>query len=113
MSETTKLRVAAVQMAVSEQIGQNLEGILRAMAHCAEDRVQLAVFPETALTGYSPSIGHGRQAKEWPEIQAALQRIAEEAAQLGLWVAVGTETWEGEHWLNRLIVYEPDGQEAA
>ncbi len=105
------LRVAAVQMPVNDQVEENLEHVLRAMRRCAEDRVELAVFPETALTGYSPSIGHGRDPEDWPTVQQALERVAEAAKEMGLWVALGTEAWQDDHWRNRLCIYGPDGEE--
>jgi predicted amidohydrolase len=106
-----RVRVAAVQMPVNDQVAENLQRVLRAMEHCASDRVQLAVFPETALTGYSPSISHGRAPQDWPTIQQALRQVAEAAQAMGIWVALGTEAWHDDHWRNRLYIYGPDGGE--
>jgi len=107
------LYVGAAQIPISDSVTNNLTQILDAMARGAAQGLELLVFPETAVTGYSPAIGHGRLPEEWPAIEEALGRIASEAARLGLWVAVGTETWTGEHWMNRLVVYSDLGEQAA
>jgi len=108
-----RLRVAVAQIKIGEQIGENLAKILETMRRAAADEVELAVFPETALTGYSPSIGHGRDAAEWPLIQEGLEAIAALASELGIWVTVGTEAWDGDAWLNRLQVYSDQGEAVA
>ena len=107
------LYVGAAQIAITDSVTNNLTHILDAMTRGADMGLELLVFPETALTGYSPAIGHGREAGEWPAIEEALGRIAEAAARLGLWVAVGAEAWTGEAWMNRAYVYSDLGAAAA
>jgi predicted amidohydrolase len=107
------LYVGAAQIPISDSVTNNLTQILDAMARGAAQGLELLVCPETAVTGYSPAIGRGRGPDEWPAIEEALGRIAADAARLGLWVAVGTEAWTGEHWANRLVVYSDLGEEAA
>ena len=111
MSPQSKtLRVAVAQIPVCENMETNVRVIADAMCECARRGAEIAVFPETALTGYSPAIGHGRDADEWPTIQAHLQAIATLASDLGLWVVVGSEAREGDGWYNRLYVFSDAGE---
>ena len=107
------LHVAAAQLKIAAEVEENLRRILETMRRCAAEDVEAVVFPETALTGYSPNIGHGRQPAEWPRIQDGLEAISRLAQELGLWVVVGSEAWENEAWVNRLYVYSDKGQLAA
>ena len=87
-----KLHVAAAQVTITERLAENLEVIRETMSRCAKDGVEIVVFPETALTGYSPTIGHGREATEWPMIADALQGVGRFAGELGLGVVLGSES---------------------
>jgi len=114
MSEGKRsVRVAAVQMSVVEDVATNRMTILETMARCRDMGARVCVYPETALTSYSPYVGHGREAEEWPAILAALDDIADGARRLGLWVCVGTEAWDRGVRYNRLYLYGPDGVSAA
>jgi predicted amidohydrolase len=107
------LRVAAAQIAITDDIACNLRVILATIQRQAARGSEVVLFPETALTGYSPAIGHGRHASEWPTIESALATIAQAAQEHGIWVLVGTEAWVGTHWVNRLYAFSDTGQIAA
>ena len=108
-----RLRVAAAQIRITDQIGENLDGIVKTMRRCSADAVEVLLFPETALTGYSPAIGHGREPGEWPAIEEGLQAIARLAQELGIGVIVGSEAWEDGIWVNRLYAYSETGRTVA
>jgi len=107
------LRVAAAQIQIGADIHANVARIIRAMEECALQGIEVMVCPETAVSGYSPTIGHGREPQEWPIIQDGLRAIAARGRELSLWVAVGCEAWEAGRWWNRFYAYGPDGQQAA
>jgi len=107
------LYVAAAQIKINGEIEENLKQISKTMRHCAADGVEVAVFPEAALTGYSPTIGHGREPSEWPCIEDGLEVISCLAQELGLWVIVGSEAWTDKGWVNRLYAYADTGAVAA
>ena len=107
------LRVAAAQIKVTDDIEGNTQRIVDALHRCARDGAEIAVFPETALTGYSPAIGHGRQPREWPRIQEGLRAAQDAARDLGVWAVVGTEAWDGGGWWNRLYVFSAQGETVA
>ncbi len=106
----TSLRVAAVQMPVTDRLDDNLSRIVDAIAKVRQAGARLVVFPETALTGYSPTIGHGREPQEWPTVEGALRQVAQVAEQHQVWVALGTEAWDGERWVNRQVIYSDQGE---
>jgi predicted amidohydrolase len=108
-----RLRVAVAQVRVGDDIVANTGAILSAMARCAVEDVEVVVFPEAALTGYSPALGRGRTAAEWSTIREALDAVAAQARGLGLWVVVGTEALDGEDWVNRAVVFSDAGEVAA
>ncbi len=105
-----ELYVGAAQVAISDSLANNLSTIVAVMARAAAQGLELIVFPEAAVTGYSPSIGRGRRPEEWPAIQQNLSRVADKSAELGLWVAVGAEVWTGTAWANRMLVYSDLGE---
>jgi len=112
-SDARSLYVGAAQIAVNDSVEHNLSEILATMARGAARGLELLVFPEVALTGYSPAIGHGRQPGEWPAISEALDRVRLRCAELGLWVALGSEAWTGDAWANRTYVFSDAGALAA
>ncbi|MFH1086823.1 MAG: carbon-nitrogen hydrolase family protein [Chloroflexota bacterium] len=111
MSEhAQRVRVAAAQVHISADMDANVRTITAAMAHCARQGVEVVVFPETAVTGYSPAIGRGRDVSEWPIIAGHLEVIAALAGELGLWTIVGCEAWADPGWTNRLYAYSDRGE---
>lgn len=102
--------VAAAQIPIGSDIDANVICIFRAMEECVRQGATVLVCPETAVSGYSPVIGRGREPHEWPMIEDGLQAIAKRARDLQLWVAVGSEAWDAGRWWNRFYVYSPDGQ---
>ena len=48
------MRLAAYQFAVCGELDHNLEIVKKTVIQAAENRVDLIVFPECALTGYPP-----------------------------------------------------------
>ncbi|MBC7256298.1 MAG: carbon-nitrogen hydrolase family protein [Chloroflexi bacterium] len=107
--ETRIVRVAAAQIAIGGEIEANVRAISEAMRQSADRGAMLVIFPETAITGYSPDLGRGRPPEDWPAVQAALGRIQELAGRLHLGVVVGSEAWEGSGWVNRLYAFSEEG----
>jgi len=107
------LYVGAAQMAIGASIDENLDRIIEYMRRGAEQGLEVMVFPEAALTGYSPSIGRGRAPEEWSSIREALKTIGQACAELGLWSIVGSEAWNGKGWVNRVYAYSDTGQPVA
>lgn len=111
--DTRTLRVAAMQCPVTPHLATNRDRILGAIGSAAAEGIELLVFPETALTGYSPTIGHGRAAEEWPAIAQCLGDIARAAGAAGVSTVVGSEAWTGDAWVNRLYAFSARGEQVA
>ncbi|OGO05877.1 MAG: hypothetical protein A2Y73_01380, partial [Chloroflexi bacterium RBG_13_56_8] len=104
------LRIAAAQIAIDDKIDENLVRISESIRRAAAEGAEMVLFPETALTGYSPDIGRGRKPDEWPSIHEGLESIRRLARQLRIWVVMGSEAWENGAWMNRLYAYSEDGK---
>jgi len=113
MTDMQTIRVAAAQIAAGAELEKNLATILQAMEHGSKQEVQLLLFPETALTGYSPEIGHNRSPQEWPSIEKSLDKIATKANELGIATVIGSDAWDGQCWYNRSFAFDEHGQLAA
>lgn len=114
MGDDSRLIVAAAaQIALSADIDDNLAAILRAMDEAAAAGARVVVLPETALSGYSPTVGRARRANVWPTLQRGLDAIAQRGVERGLWTIVGSEAWDGGAWVNRLYAFSPAGTVAA
>ncbi|WP_211588916.1 carbon-nitrogen hydrolase family protein [Allorhizocola rhizosphaerae] len=86
------IRVAAAQSIVTCDPVANGESILALMRAAHAERANLVHFPEGALSGYA---GQDKPRFtgwhiDWQPVTKQLQRIAACAAELGLWVVVGS-----------------------
>lgn len=111
--QNNMLRIAAAQIAVTDNLSRNLETILNAIRREAARQIDIVLFPETALSGYSVKLGHPRPPEEWPPIQAALQAVAAAAREYGLWVVVGCDAWNDGAWTNRMYAFSDAGEQVA
>jgi len=107
------IQVAAAQIALGADIGDNLERILRAMDEAAAAGASAVVLPETALSGYTPTTRRARDANTWSILQRGLDAIARRSVERGLWTIVGCDAWDRDAWVNRLYAYSPEGAVAA
>ena len=110
-----RTRVAAIQMVSTPDVGANIATAARLVAQAARDGAVLVSLPE-----YWPLLGmHERDKLAHAEapgagpIQAAM---ASWAARHGIWLIGGTlplVSPEADKVLNTLLVYRPDGSQAA
>ncbi|MEN6479407.1 MAG: nitrilase-related carbon-nitrogen hydrolase [Anaerolineales bacterium] len=104
------LKVAAVQMPVSGDLMENCNTVLHAIEGCAELGVGLGVFPETALTGYAPALGHVRQVDDGERIAETLAVLADAAGKHGVGIVIGADALDQGAWVNRLYAYGRAGE---
>jgi predicted amidohydrolase len=103
------LRVASVQMEVTDDLDRNLARILRGIdeARCAGARVVL--FPETALSGFSKET---IAALDWKRLEGAIQQVAEAVKKSDIYAFYGCATPSGAAKpYNTAILVGPDGNE--
>lgn len=79
----TDLRVAGVQMPVTDDVRSNLGHIVDGLHRAAADGVDVLVTPEGALSGYRPTFDRA-------EVAAALHELVEVVTAVGVGIALGT-----------------------
>ena len=103
------LCVASIQMEVKDCIAENLIRIERGICEAAAAGAQVAVFPETALSGFYREI---IAALDWEELDAARERVAAVARECSMYVIYGSATRSGKGKpFNSGIVLDSNGKE--
>ena len=100
------LRVATVQLRSKPDIRANVESIKQQLAACAAQQVQVAVFPECAVSGYFekyiPTLTAAQLASATEEIAAACK--ANKIAAI-----VGTPEVRDGKWFNTALAIDAEG----
>ncbi len=104
------LYVGAAQIGVSGNVGENLDNILETIDASACQGIEVVVFPETCVSGYSPELGVQRRPQEWDNIQGAIETIQHRCAERGIWAVVGADTLMGSAWYNRAFAISSRGE---
>lgn len=81
---------------------------LAAVAACGG--AEILIFPEMTLTGFTMNIG---LSAEQPDTSPSWVVFGELAARHGVWVVAGVVFQQGDKAANTLMVFSPDGREAA
>jgi predicted amidohydrolase len=101
------LRVAAVQMRSSRDLDKNLDQIRGHLRCLAEAGVQVAVFPECALTGYFEDVVTTLSTERPAEAE---RRVAGACRETGIYAVVGTPHRDGDKLYNSAVVINPSGK---
>lgn len=100
-----QLRVSLLQMCIDDNnVSKNLETILQAIDRAHEDKADILLTPEGALSGY-----HHRF--DQAEVAAALAKVESRAAEKGVGLALGVciEEDDGKRY-NEVRVYDKTGR---
>lgn len=100
------LRVAAVQLRSTRGIESNVDRIVAQLRELGAEGVQVAVFPECAVTGYFEDEATAATAEQ---LRSAERRIARACQEAGITAIVGTPYRDGEALYNSAIVIGPRG----
>ncbi len=84
------LTVATCQFAVGADIAANAAEIRRLMVRAARGRARVAHFPEGALSGYAGTDFATFDGFDWQTLRQATDDIVRLAAELGIWVVLGS-----------------------
>lgn len=105
------LRVGAAQFPVGRGPASNADEVCSLVEASRAAGARLVVFPETALSGYTPAEFPDLSAFDWEALEGATERVREAAAAAGLWVVLGTVTRSGDpdRPRNSALVLAPDG----
>ena len=100
------LRVAGLQMLVSQDVQENENRILVGIDRARDDSAHFLLTPEGSLSGYHADFDR-------PEVAAALYRVTAHAARARVGLLLGTcfeETVDGRPTcFNQVRVYSPEG----
>jgi len=107
LEQPVSLKVAAVQFRSSFRLEDNRSRILGLLEQLARQQVQVAVFPECALTGYdkeaAPAAGSAEIAAAEDQIRAACRR-------LGIAAVLGSVYKTAERTYNTAVVFNSRGE---
>ena len=101
-----QLRVAGLQMLVSQDVSENEVRISAGLLQAAQDEADWLLTPEGSLSGYTAHFDRS-------EVESATARLAAQAKDLQVGLALGTcykerET-DGEYCYNQVRLYSPQG----
>jgi len=101
------IRIAAVQMACSRNIDDNVRTIINYIGEAAKEKADIVVFPELAVTG---RLKDDILAASQPAMNRALTRISEKAKAKRIYVVVGMPYDVAGARRNCALVIGDDGQ---
>lgn len=88
MSE--KIRIAAAQFPVSNNIERNVRYIKNQIENAARQDATIIQFPETALPGYVPNYFDSLKNYIWNDLDYYTDYVCQLAASFGIWIVLGS-----------------------
>jgi predicted amidohydrolase len=105
-AHAVQLKVACVQMRLSNDMGTNVNNTVARIASEAAQGTRVVVFSECSLTGYD---GNTVPTIQQPAIDNALAQVAAACAAQHVYAIVGTTYYENSVRYNAAVVFGPDG----
>lgn len=106
-SQRTFVKIAGLQMSVTQDIKANERRILHGIQKAARNGADFLVTPEGSLSGYTPDF-------EREVLNVALDRVVAAARKAKVGLAIGTcfkeKRGQNEHCYNQIRFYAPEGQ---
>ena len=87
---TSTLRVAVAQPTMTADARENGRTVREMMREAAAERARLVHFPEGMLSGYAKELVQDWDDVDWAEVREELEAVAALAAELSLWVVLGS-----------------------
>ncbi|MFC7340322.1 carbon-nitrogen hydrolase family protein [Saccharopolyspora griseoalba] len=84
------LRLATCQFPTTADIAANLAWVRHQLTQAAEAGAHLVHFGEAALSGYAGTDFAGFDGYDWTHLRRATEQVMATAAELGVWVVLGT-----------------------
>jgi len=105
------LKVATCQFAVGSSIRRNARRICEFLRKARQADAEIVHFPESALSGYAGVDFSTFDGYDWPLLRKETEKIMALAAELGLWVVLGSahRLTEPNKPHNSLYLIGPDG----
>jgi predicted amidohydrolase len=107
----SRLTVATCQFPVDARIDRNCRHVIRQLRYAKAHGADIAHFPEAALSGYAGVDFADHGGLDWELLESCALRVMELAAELRLWVVLGSaHRLTGEHKPhNSLYVVDDSG----
>jgi predicted amidohydrolase len=86
----TQFRIAIAQPAITGDVHENGRTVRRLMRDAAASEVRLVQFPEGMVSGYAKEQVKDWSEVDWPAVRVEVEAVAALAAELGMWVVVGS-----------------------
>lgn len=102
-----QLHVAAVQMRSRRDLSANVRQTIAWLKQCAQEKVEVAVFPECSVSGYFNDYTPKRTAAELSWAEEELSRACKE---LGIWAIVGMPVRQQGKLFNSAVVIDETGK---
>lgn len=102
------MRLAAYQFAVCGDLDHNFEIIKNAILQASENKVDLIVFPECALTGYPPRDITSSDSINVNAVSEAIYELQRLADELSIHIIVGTIDYSDSKYYNRAFFLSPN-----
>ncbi|MCR5771542.1 MAG: carbon-nitrogen hydrolase family protein, partial [Butyrivibrio sp.] len=102
------MKMAAYQFDVTGNIEDNLKIIRRSVVESSEQKVELIVFPECALSGYPPRDMSSSSDVDECAIRDAISDIQAMSEKCGISIIIGTIAFENGKYYNRAYYFSPD-----
>ena len=105
------LRVASCQFPVTDDVGRNARYILTYMKKAKEAGADILHTSEGCLSGYAGPDFRSFDGYDWELLRGHTRRLREEAARLGMWLALGSAHFLGPRArpTNCLYLIDPRG----
>lgn len=107
-----RLTVATCQFPVRADVEGNSRHVMRQMRSARERGADVAHFPEAGLSGYAGANFDNYDGFDWELLESLTRRVMALAAELGIWVVLGsTHRLTGDHKPhNSLYVIDGNGR---
>ncbi len=105
----TELRVAACQILTFPEPAKSAKKICAWMEKAAQDKVNVVLFPEASVCGYTCEPEYWKTADP-KQFEAAEQEIIIAARRLDIAVVLGSAHWEDQKVFNSLLVVDRGGR---
>ena len=100
------MRLAAYQFGVTGDVKQNMSVIVSAVRQAAEQKADLVIFPECAVSGYPPKNIAKAENIDFSAVDRAIKELKELSDSLGISIITGTAFFDSKYY-NRAYLFSP------
>ncbi|MCR4625766.1 MAG: carbon-nitrogen hydrolase family protein [Lachnospiraceae bacterium] len=102
------MKIAAYQFAVTHNIDNNFETVVKAVRTAKEKGIELVVFPECALTGYPPRDMASSSDVDFLKVEECCNKLQSLCDETDVAFILGTIAKENDKIYNRAVFFRPE-----